>query len=288
MKKVLVIGSTGMIGKPVTRMLLQSPHDITLMARNQRKSQTLFPDAKIVYGDVFDPFSLLPVFEGKEIVYISLGPARNARKGDRMTEEEGIENIVAVAQQTGVKRLVLVSSLVQNYNNTNGYHWWIFDIKQKAVEMIKASGIAYTIFYPSTFMEGFDQLMMRGSNILLAGQSKAAMYFIAAKDFGSQVAKSFSLPDSINKEYVVQGPEAYTMDDGARVFMENYSKRKLKIMRAPLGLMRFFGKFSPTIDYGVKIVEALNNYPEQFEAQQTWNDLGKPETTIKDYAKQLA
>jgi uncharacterized protein YbjT (DUF2867 family) len=287
MKKVLVIGATGMIGKPVAHVLLRSEYDITLMARNPRKAQSIFPDAKIVYGDVFDPLSLLPVFEEKDIVYIGLGPARNARKTDRMPEDEGVENIVSVAQKTGVKRLVLLSALVQNYNNTNGYYWWIFDIKLRAVEKIKNSGIPYTIFYPSTFMESLDQLMRRGSKLMIAGESKAPMYWIAAKDYARQLVQSFSLPEPVNKEYAVQGPEAYTLEQAARIFIDHYGKRKLSIMKAPMGMMRFLGKLNATINYGVMITEALNNYPEKFESQDTWNELGKPSTTVKQYAEEL-
>ncbi len=33
------------------------------------------------------------------------------------------------------------------------------------------------------------------------------------------------------------------------------------------------------------IIEALNNYPEKFEAQSTWNELGKPSITLKDFAQ---
>lgn len=276
-----------MIGKPVTRVLLQSPHNITLMARSEKKAKAIFPDANIVYGDVFDPFSLLPVFEGKDIVYISLGPTPKARKGDRMAEEEGVENIVEAAKQTGVKRLILLSSLVQRYNNNNGFHWWIFDIKERAVEKIKNSGIPYTIFYPSSFMENFDQLMMRGNKIMLAGKSKALMYFIAAEDYGRQVATSLSLPDNISKEYAVQGAEAYNWDDGSRIFIDNYSPKKLSILKAPMGMLRLLAKLSPAAAYGSKILEALNNYPEKFESQSTWDELGKPGISIKDYARSL-
>lgn len=283
MKKVLVIGATGMIGKPVTKFLLDSPFDITLMARNLKKAKVIFPTANIVHGDVFDPLSMLPLFEGKDIVYISLGPARNAKRSHRIAEDEGMENIIAVAQKAGVKRLVLLSSLVQNYNNTNGFHWWIFDIKQSAVDKVKKSGIPHTIFYASTFMESFDGLMMRGNFILLAGKSNAPMYFIAAKDYARQLVQSFSIPG--NKEYTVQGTEAYNWNDAAKIVIENAGKRKLKVLRAPLGMMKFFGNFSATANYGCKIVEALNNYPEKFESEETWETLGKPQTTLAEYVR---
>jgi hypothetical protein len=66
--------------------------------------------------------------------------------------------------------------------------------------------------------------------------------------------------------------------------MDNSGKRKLKIIRAPLALMKFFSSLSPAINYGCKIVEALNNYPEKFEGRQTWEELGKPGTALREYA----
>lgn len=288
MQKILVIGATGMIGKPVTQELLKAKLDVTLMVRNGKKARTFFPDANIVSGDVFDPLSLLPAFEGKDIVYISLGPERKAGKNDRQAEEEGIENIILAAQKTGAKRLILLSSLVQRYNGMNGYHWWLFDVKIKAVEKVKASGIPYTIFYPSSFMETFDQLLKQGNYIMLAGRSVAPMYFIAAKDYGKQLVRSISQDTGENKEYVVQGPEAYTWHEGSRIFIAHYKKATLRVMKAPLGILQWMGKLIPVVGYSAKIMEALNNYPEKFESRDTWDELGTPGTTIRDYASQLS
>ena len=47
------------------------------------------------------------------------------------------------------------------------------------------------------------------------------------------------------------------------------------------------GVFIQKFDYGYHIVEALNKYPERFEAQQTWDLLGKPQITLKDFAENL-
>lgn len=287
MQKILIIGGTGMIGKPVTRALIKAGFQVSLLARHPQKAQQLFPDATILPGDVFDPLSLLKAFEGQDAVYISLSPPRTARHKDRMPEREGIDNIIAAAQRTGIKRLVLLSSLIQDYNGMNGFHWWIFDIKQEAVQKIKQSGIPYTIFYPSTFMESFDQLLMKGKRLMLAGTSKAPMYFIAASDYGQQVARSFRLLTTGNKEYAVQGPAAYTWNEGAKRFIAHYTKARLKVLKAPLGIFTIMGNFIPLVDYGAKIAEALNNYPEQFQSATTWSELGKPATTLEQYAAGL-
>ncbi|HYC30451.1 MAG TPA: hypothetical protein VEB42_16565, partial [Chitinophagaceae bacterium] len=91
-----------------------------------------------------------------------------------------------------------------------------------------------------------------------------------------------------NKEYTVQGLEPYTWDEAAKVFIDNYSKLKLKIVKAPMGMLKLAGRLSPKTWYGYKMLTALNNYPEKFEAEQTWNELGKPQITLAEYAQKLS
>ena len=64
-------------------------------------------------------------------------------------------------------------------------------------------------------------------------------------------------------------------------------KEKLSIMTAPLGVMRFLANFSTTVSYGVHIVEALTSYPEKFESEATWKELGKPTVTLEQFASSL-
>jgi uncharacterized protein YbjT (DUF2867 family) len=285
--KILVIGSTGMIGKPVTKELISAGLPVTLMARNVEKTEHVFPGVPVVFGDIFDPLSLLNAFRDQEALYINISPPRTAKESDRMPEREGLGNIIAVAKEAGIKRIFFLSSLIQSYNGTDGFDWWIFRMKMDAAHKIRASGIPYTIFYASTFFENFDQLLKKGSRIMLASGSKAPMYCIAAKDFGKQVARAFALPATENKEYNVQGEIPYTWDSGAKVFVKHYKKRKLHIMKAPMGLLKFLGFFVPIVHYGYKILLATNNYVEEPVSRYTWQDLGKPAISLEEYAANL-
>lgn len=288
MKKILVIGASGMLGRPVTRQLYKAGFELTLMARSPQGMRDHFPSARIVEGDVLDPISLVTAMDGQDGIYINLQAPRGAAQNYPLPEREGISNIIDAATYAGIKRIAYLSSLVQNYNNQDGYHWWVFDMKQSAVKRIRSCGIPYTIFFASSFMETLDQLMMRGNKIMLAGDSKVANYFIAAEDYGKQVARSFQLPGDDNREYIIQGPEAHNWDDAAKIFISNYKKSALKTMKAPIGMMKFFGMFSSQTAYVHKICTALNNYPEKFEAEKTWNELGKPSITLAEYAQKLS
>jgi uncharacterized protein YbjT (DUF2867 family) len=286
MQKILFIGASGMLGKPVALELMRAGFPVTFFARDVEKMQRLFPNAAVVKGDVFDVGSLEAAMAGQEIVYLNLSVAQSSKKTEPQPEREGINNIIEAAKKTGVKRIVYLSSLIKNYEGMNGFKWWAFEIKHAAVNAIKKSGLNYSIFYPSTFMECLDKQMLQGTRIMLAGKSEAPMWFIAGKDYGVQVAWALKKAGDSNQEYVVQGLEPFTSDEAAKVFIEN-AKSDIKIMRAPLAPLKYLGIFNQRVNYAYHICEALNKYPEKFESENTWNDLGKPSTTLAEYISSL-
>ena len=286
MQKILFIGGSGMLGKPVALELMRAGFPVTFLARDVEKMRKLFPNASVVKGDVFDTASLEAAMAGQEIVYLNLSVAQSSKKNEPQPEREGVSNVIEAGKKASIKRIVYLSSLIKNYEGMNGFHWWAFQIKQAAVNAIKKSGLNYSIFYPSTFMECLDKQMLQGTRIMLAGKSEAPMWFIAAKDYGVQVAWALKKAGDSNQEYIVQGLEPFTSDEAAKVFIENV-KSKIKIMKTPLAPLKYLGIFNQRMNYAYHICEALNKYPEKFESESTWNDLGKPSTTLAEYVASL-
>ena len=120
---------------------------------------------------------------------------------------------------------------------------------------------------------------------MLMSGSVSPMWFISSSDYARQVVTSLQSGSIESKDYVVQGPIAYTLDEAAKVFIENHNGSKLKIAKAPIGLMKLIARVSQKINYGVNICEALNQYPEKFESANTWKELGEPKITIQEFAK---
>lgn len=283
--KIAVIGGTGMIGKPVARALHQAGFDVTVLARDEEKAKTELPGIAIRQGDIKNIPDIENLLQDQDAVYINLNLNMSDGQQDWHAEREGLHNILEVAKNIPLKRVAITSSVIQNFQDTHGFHWWVFDLKRQALAQIKTSGIPYTIFYPSTFMENFMSTYRKGDRILLAGKSHHKMYFIAGSDFGRQVARSFRLLKDENKEYIAQGPDGYTADEASDIFIRHYPNASLKISRVPLGMLKLLGVFSNRVNYGYNIIYALNNYPEKFEATSTWNELGRPTVTLTDYAK---
>jgi uncharacterized protein YbjT (DUF2867 family) len=287
MKNIAFFGATGMLAQSIIKELNQKGYNITALVRNKAKAAKILPaNIKMVEGNLNNLRAIEEVLTGAEGLYLNLSVQPNSKKNDFQSEREGLQNILTVAKDKKIKFIAYLSSLVQRYQGMDGYSWWAFEIKNQAVGIIKKSGLPYLIFYPSTFMENFDKGSFRqGKRINLAGKSVYPMYFIAGEDYARQVEKALSNFNGTSKEYSVQGTEALNADDAAKIFVANYTKEKMSIAKLPFGILAFLGKLSPTFNYGANIVKALNNYPEKFEAEKTWDELGKPTLTLKEYAK---
>ena len=282
---IAIVGATGMLGQPVTRELIRAGFAVRLIARDVAKTRALFPNIDVVSADLRNVDALRDALVGMDAVYLNLSIRQDEKQSDFHTEAEGLQNLILAAQSTGVKRIGYLSSIIIRYQGVNGFRWWVFDVKQAAVERIKESGLPYSIFYPSCFMDSMNGTQRAGRFILLVGRSGVKPMYIAASDYGRQVARAFQLvKDGQNQEYIIQGPEAVTQHEAAERFVKAYAKEKLRTVTTPSFLMKLGGFFTAQADYGWHITEALNNYPEGFESQKTWDELGKPTTTIEQFA----
>ncbi|MFO0356905.1 MAG: SDR family oxidoreductase, partial [Sphingobacteriaceae bacterium] len=162
MKKIAIIGSTGMLGQPVTKAFINAGFEVSILVRNADKAKTMFGSkVRIVKGDIKDATGLKDLLTGQDAVYLNLSVEQTSGVNDFQAEREGLKNILEVSKASNIKRVGYLSSLVQFYT---GINWWVLDIKKEAVKNIKQSGLNFSIFYPSTFMESFDQGAYRQGN----------------------------------------------------------------------------------------------------------------------------
>jgi uncharacterized protein YbjT (DUF2867 family) len=285
-KKILVIGGTGMLGKPVVQELINSGYDVTLFSTKASEATKLFPRVKVIEGNIKYIDSIENAMVGQDAVYMNLAIPLNAKSSDWNPEIDGLKNILDAAKTKSIKQIGYLSPLIRNYSKDNK-RWWYLQDKKRATEMIEKSGIPYFLFTASNFMENFLASSRRGNAINTIGSPQINNHYICGSDYGKQVAKAFSL-DPLSKEFFIQGPEAINPKDAVKQFTENYTKESLKPGSAPMGMLKFIGCFSTQIGNVAKLMTALNEFPEEFKAKETWEILGKPTTTIKNYAKLLS
>ncbi len=281
--KVVVLGATGMLGLPVTRALAQGGFAVTAALRKPEAARALLPAGiRAINADVASESSLAAAFAGADAVYVSLSmtPAQTAK--DFRLESDGMRAIVSAARAAGVSRVAYLSSIMQK---NSAMDWWVLQMKREAVAILQRSGLDHTIFYPANFMESLPGRMRQGKRLAVAGRPRETSYWIAAEDYAAQVVAALRRAEAgVAQEYTIQGPEKFRVDEAARIFMDNYASERLSVARAPLALFKLLGLFSPTMDYVRHISEALNTTPEPFAADQTWAELGRPHTTLAQFA----
>jgi uncharacterized protein YbjT (DUF2867 family) len=270
-----------MLGIPVAIALMEAGFEVTALARNAEQARRVLPAAiRVVAADVRDEESLRSGLRGQDGLYLSLSVGPGACEGDFHTESQGLQNVLAAAREENIARVAYLSALVHD----SPCRWWVLDVWREALVRIKKSGIPYTIFYPTNFMETLAERHGTGRLFVMLGRAFYANYWIAGSDFGRQVARAFAEPKAANREYYVQGPEPLTYD-GAAVRYAQALHRSPLVVRVPLWLARIGGIFSNTLRFNANIMSTVLSYPEEFKAAQTWSELGRPTTTIEEFAQ---
>jgi len=160
MKKIIIFGSTGTIGKHLIMQALESGYQVTAFARNKDKVKFKHERLNIVEGDVMDAASIENAIRDQDIVLNALGAGR---KG--VVRSEGTKNIIIAMQNTGVKRLITQSTLgagdsVSNLNFFWKYimfGWFLKDAykdHQLQEKYIVQSNLDWTIIRPAAFTDG--------------------------------------------------------------------------------------------------------------------------------------
>jgi dihydroflavonol-4-reductase len=123
--KALVTGATGFVGSHVARCLADQGAQLRLLVRPTSLTANLEGiEGERVTGDLRDPESLRKAMTGCEAVF---HVAADYRLWTREPQEmyrsnvEGTRNIIQLAQQTGVRRVIYTSSVATMGFRSNGH-----------------------------------------------------------------------------------------------------------------------------------------------------------------------
>ena len=139
MKKVIIIGASGSLAKYVIEALKQLDNiALTLFLRNKnRLSKSLAEGCTIMEGDAMKYNDVKNSILGQDIVYVNLA-------GDL---EAMTKNIVKAMQETGVKRIIAISSIGIYETPLRP----VLIPYRKLADVIESSGLDYTILRPDWF-----------------------------------------------------------------------------------------------------------------------------------------
>jgi uncharacterized protein YbjT (DUF2867 family) len=274
--KVLIIGASGLLAKPVIQHLDKAGFQVRLFSRSV--NQSMFDKKyEMVQGDAFNLNDLNKAMTGCDAVHISLSTANEALAA---------KIIADTALQKGIKLISTVSGCTVAEEN----RWFpMIENKYQAEQTIINSGIPYMIFRPTWFFESLD-LMIRDGKAMLLGKQPNPSHWVAADDFARMVATAYRKPEAKSKIFFIFGPEQHLMKD----LLEKYCKLRYpeikKVSSVPIWIMKMIGLFTGNKE--LKGVASLFAYFEKVNElgnpDETNALLGKPTTTFENWVQSKA
>jgi len=240
---VLLTGGTGFIGPHVAHQLRARDVPVRALVRKPARATRLTAwGVELVTGDVTDPDSLRAACEGVDAVVHLVAIIRGRPQDFESVMAQGTRNVVAAAQEAGVRRFVLASALGLDERSKDAVPY--FGAKWQMEHAVRESGLEYVIFRPS-FVFGRDggvlptfvRLAHYAPLTPIIGPGTQLLQPIWVEDVAEYYTLAVSDPAAANRTFELGGPDTVSWNE----FWERL-KRVLGVRRPsvhiPVGAMR--------------------------------------------------
>jgi uncharacterized protein YbjT (DUF2867 family) len=195
--KIVVTGSLGHIGKPLTQQLVQSGHNVTVISsKSEKRAEIEALGATAAIGIIEDVAFLTATFTGADAVYTMIPPPAIWDPAIDMVElcRTLAGNFAAAITQSGVKRLVHLSSIGAHMEKDSG----LIRVHHEAEKVLsKLSGVGITFMRPTafyynllSFIPGIKSMGAIASNY--GGDD--VISWVSPKDIATAVADEITTP----------------------------------------------------------------------------------------------
>jgi len=250
--KVLVIGSSGFLGKCVALALREEGYAVRCSARNLSRVQDLaLAGCEIFQGDISDLASMQRALESVNAAYIcihTLSPQHAAPAGQGFMDVEltGLQNIVTACMANGVHRLIYVTFLGTAPDASSE---WVRG-RWKAEQLLLKSGLDVTVIRPAQIVGvggfGFNTMVSQAKrpvSINLFSNGRQRMRNIAADDLVYYLVGVLNDPRAYGQCYDVGCDDVLTnnqMIDIAADVLGRPHPIKIDLPRTIVGLLAPF------------------------------------------------
>ena len=217
--KVFVTGGTGFVGREILGQLLSAGDEVRALVRDGSQDKLSgHQNLETHIGDVTDAASLVGALDGCDAVIHLVGIIREF-PGRGVTFKKmhvtATENILEACDEQEVQRFLHMSSNGTRERGTTAYH----RTKWQAEELVRASGLDWTIFRPSLifgrdseFVKMLTELIRRVPIVPVIGDGQYRMQPVSVEQVAVSFVKALAMPESIGKTYHQGGSESYTYD----------------------------------------------------------------------------
>jgi uncharacterized protein YbjT (DUF2867 family) len=234
---ILITGSTGFVGRHLTKQLVAEGERPRCLVRSQEKAAQTLPVDQIeaVIGDTTKPATLEPAMQGVDTLVHSAFITADRKEGPGVSyygvNVAGTKNVIEAAKRAGVKKIVLVSGLGTRPDKPGSY----MQGRYLAEQYVKESGLAWSILQPSiqfgeqaAFFKGLADLIRMAPVVPVVGTSKRKFQPIWVEDVARCLIKQVREESYNGKTSVVGGPEQFTYGEILDMLAHALGKKRLK------------------------------------------------------------
>lgn len=215
MKKILVLGGTGFVGRHLCQALTRVQYRVTVPTRDPARSQAQrsLPELELVTADIHDPAALARLLPGHDAVVNLVAILHGSAFEFERVHVALVRNIVNACAAAGVKRLVHVSALGAGKDAPSMYQ----RSKSAGEAVIEGSPLEWTVLRPSVIFGEGDQfltLFARLQAVLpvmpLAG-ADALFQPVWVGDVVEAIVQCVQRDDTARRIYEACGPERFSL-----------------------------------------------------------------------------
>jgi NADH dehydrogenase len=216
---VLVTGATGFVGRHVVHALRAREVPVRALVRDRERASRLASwGVELVQGDVTDHTSLRAAVSGVDTIVHLVAIIKGSRADFERIMTQGTRDLVAAAQEAGIRRFILASALGLNERSKDATPY--FAAKWEMQRAVKESGLEYVIFRPS-FIFGKDggvlptfvRLARFAPVTPIIGPGTRRLQPIWVEDVAEYYAHAVELPAAANRTFEIGGPDAVTWNE---------------------------------------------------------------------------
>jgi NADH dehydrogenase len=216
--KIFVTGATGFVGNAIVRQLLAAGHTPRCLVRRGSEGKLTQPGVEFHPGDALDPATLAGALDGCAAVMHLVGIIREIPQRQvtfQRLHVEATANVLAAAQAQGVRRYLHMSANGARAAAPTPYQ----RSKWQAEELVRASGLDWTIFRPSLIYgrgDGFITLLARMVRRLpvlpVLGDGRYLLSPVAVGDVAAGFVAALTRPATIGQSFACGGPDTISYD----------------------------------------------------------------------------
>lgn len=274
-KRILILGATGMLGLPVVRSLAEKGRQVRVLVRDAGKARRLFGDGvEVVVGEASNRDDLRLALEGCQAVHISLA---------QEAELVAVQHIIALAAGSPLERITYVSATTAREEN----RWFkLIDVKLRAEETLRASGIPHTVFCPTWVLESLHNFVNGDQASIILGKNPPRLHFFAAADFGRMVAASYDDQRALGKRLFIHGPQGLTLSEALERFFQ-LRHPGLKVMRLKLWQAKLIARLArrERLTYITRLIAYFDRVGELGDPAEANALLGAPTLTLEQWCQ---